>query len=66
MKKQSPTDDDINEAISLIRKTSAVDRAMKKAENLINRALEEISTFPENKYIKILRHLAIFAYKRTF
>ncbi|MCD6514194.1 MAG: polyprenyl synthetase family protein [Candidatus Odinarchaeota archaeon] len=66
LKKQSPTDDDINEAISLIRKTSAVDRAMKKAENLINRALEEISTFPENQYIKILRQLAIFAYKRTF
>lgn len=66
LRKETPTDDEVMDVVNMIKHTSAIDKAMKKAKQLVDEALNKLKDLPETSALDTLKALAIFSYKRTF
>jgi geranylgeranyl pyrophosphate synthase len=60
----SYSDNDICEIRELIRKSGAEERLLKRSEKLLKSAKKSLSSFPDNKYKKLLMELAAFMLER--
>ena len=58
------TDDDVKEAIDLIRKTDAVDRCIAKAESFADDAVSHLDEIPESIYKKSMLMIADYIVRR--
>lgn len=63
--KKDATQDELREAAELVKKSGAIDYAVKLAEEYARRAKAALAVLPENEYRRLLEELAEFAAKRT-
>jgi len=66
LRKEKLTDDDVKDAIELIKKTNASQKAKEKANKLIEEAKKEIEFLEESEEKKLLMALADFVVQRTY
>ena len=64
MRKNRIEDEDVKEAMKLIRKTSAHDKAYELGRAFVNKAKESLAQLPENNYRKALEIIADFIMER--
>ncbi|MEM0494642.1 MAG: polyprenyl synthetase family protein [Thermofilum sp.] len=64
LSKNDVTSEDIKEAIELVRRTSARERAERIRNDYVQRALKALEPLPETEYKSILRDVAVFIMKR--
>lgn len=63
--KESYTNEEIDEIRGLIRKSGAENRLLKRSEKILKSAKKILSTFPDNKYRKLLAQFADFMISRS-
>ncbi|MEM4761511.1 MAG: polyprenyl synthetase family protein, partial [Thermofilum sp.] len=66
LSKSDVTSEDIKEAIELVRRTSARERAERIRNDYVQRALKALEPLPETEYKSILRDVAVFIMKREY
>ena len=66
MKKETRTDEDFSETLSLINKYKTVEATFKKAEFFVNVSFDALAIFPETEDKRILQNLTSFSLNRSF
>lgn len=66
LSKSNLSPEDVKEAIDIVRRTSAKERAERLRDEFVTRALRALEPLPETEYKSLLREVAVFISKREF
>ncbi|WP_029521825.1 polyprenyl synthetase family protein [Persephonella sp. KM09-Lau-8] len=62
----SPSKEDIDRVKSIVEEKGGMTNTIEKARELVNNAITQLETFPQNEYLKKLEELAKFIVEREF